>query len=161
MAHVDEQRHRLVTQLAEKDAERERVLTLHRRNLVTLDEAEAEIDIVARETATVREMLESLRAQEALVSAQEALLTEAAAMLAQLREEIGDIEATNDTARRRRIVELLVSRITITSEGSGRGKPVSVSVVYSFRGPSQVSSLESSTAVPPRSGGDTPAPSSG
>ena len=44
----------------------------------------------------MREMIESLRAQRALVEAQEAFLTDSEALLSRLQDELGEIEATND-----------------------------------------------------------------
>ena len=80
-AGFEERRRTLLGQLAEKETERERVLTLFRRGTISDAEAERELDAIAKEAAGVREMIESLRAQTALIEAQEAFLTDSAALL--------------------------------------------------------------------------------
>jgi hypothetical protein len=55
----------LLTQLTEKETERERGLTLFQRGTISDDEAERELDAVAREAGQLREMIESLRADGA------------------------------------------------------------------------------------------------
>jgi len=128
VSHEGERR-KLLDDLAAKETERERVLTMFRRGRITMDEADEQLEAVARETATVRELLESLRAQDALAAAAEAHLTQTASALAILRDDIDAIEAMPDgeekTARMREIVELLVVRIDAHTEvlaaaGDGR-----------------------------------------
>ena len=121
------------------------------------------MEAVAGEAATLRELLESLRAQEALVGAQEAHLTSAAKMLMKLRGQVEEVERTNDTARKREVVEALVSRVTVTTAddpAARGGKRATVAVRYAFN-PSRVVALESSTAALPQSARGTLAPSWG
>lgn len=131
-------RRELLGQIAEKDGERERVLTMYRRGRITITEAETEMDAIARETATLREMMEALRAQEALAAAQEAHLSDATTMLLKLRERIEDIEAEADSTVKRQIIELLVSRIAVETEGAGRERTATVTVTYRFSGPQRI-----------------------
>ena len=93
-AGFEGRRRTLLGQLAEKETERERVLTLFRRGTISDAEAERELDAIGKEAAGVREMIESLRSQNALVEAQEAFLTDSAALLARLREEVEEIDAS-------------------------------------------------------------------
>lgn len=132
---LEDRRRALIMQIAEKDAERERVLTMYRRGRVTIDEAERDLDTITRETGTLREMLDALRAQETLAEAQEAHLTDAAAMLRELRTTITEIEAANDTARKREIIELLVSRITIGTDTTEGRRRATVTIRYAFERP--------------------------
>jgi hypothetical protein len=68
---LERQRQQVLLQLTEKEGERERVPTLFRRDSTTLAETETQFGTIAHEAATLRELLESLRPQEALVKAQE------------------------------------------------------------------------------------------
>jgi site-specific DNA recombinase len=101
--------------LAAKETERERVLTMYRRGKIDADEAERELDTIAREAGQLREDLESMRAQSALVDIQEAHLTETAALLKRLRGELHTIDATNDQVRKREVIEHYVRQITVAT----------------------------------------------
>jgi site-specific DNA recombinase len=133
---IADQRRVLLAQILDKDTERERMLTMFRRGRISVDEADVQLDAVARETGTLRELLESLRAQEALTTAHEAHFTDTTAALARLREELPAIEATDDLTRKREIVELLVRRITIRTEGERRRKHALATVTYAYHKPS-------------------------
>lgn len=115
----DERRRAALAQLAEKESERERVLTLYRKGKISDEEAERELDAVAREAGHLRAALESLRAQEALIDAQEAYLTDALALLGRLREELDEIEATDDQARKRAVIERYVRQVTVETRRVG------------------------------------------
>ena len=67
--------------LTAKETERERALTLFRRGLASLEQTEAQLEAVSREAGVLREMLESQRAQTALIDAHEAFLTESTTLL--------------------------------------------------------------------------------
>jgi site-specific DNA recombinase len=105
--------------LAAKETERERVLTMYRRGKINADEAERELDAIAREAGPLREELESMRAQSALVDIQEAHLTETAALLDRLRGELQAIDATNDLTRKREVIEHYVRQITVVTRVLG------------------------------------------
>jgi site-specific DNA recombinase len=118
-----EGRHRaLLGQLAEKEAERERVLTLFRRGTISDAEAERELEAIAKEAGQVREMIESLRAQTALIEAQEAFLTDSATLLSQLQDELASMEASNDLTRKREVIERYVRQITVETRRVGPRK---------------------------------------
>jgi site-specific DNA recombinase len=130
---LEEQRRTLLAEIATKELERERVLTLFRRGRITTDEAEGHLDEVARETGALRELVESIRAQEALAEAHESQFTDVVSMLNRLRSRAEDIEATNDIAAKREIIDLLVSRISVRTEGQGRRKQAAVTIRHAFR----------------------------
>jgi site-specific DNA recombinase len=117
-----DRRRALLAQLAEKETERERVLTLFRKGTISDTEAERELDAIGREAAGVREMIESLRAQTALIEAQEAFLTDSAALLSRLHDELADIDASNDLRRKREVIERYVRQITVETRRVGPRK---------------------------------------
>ncbi|MDP9364306.1 MAG: recombinase family protein [Chloroflexota bacterium] len=117
-----DQRRSLLDALAGKETERERVLGMYRRGKISADEAEAELDAIAAEAAKLRELVESLRAQAALVEIEEAELTSGVALLARLRDELAVIEATDDRARKREVIERYVRRITVETNRLGPRK---------------------------------------
>jgi len=106
-------RREMLAALAEKETERERVLTMYRKGKISDDEAERELDAIAREAGQLREDLESLRAQASLIDAQEAYLSESTAMLVRLRDELAGIEAFDDRERKRAIIARYVRSIDV------------------------------------------------
>jgi site-specific DNA recombinase len=118
-ANADERRRRLLREIAAKDGERERILTLYRRGVIDDSEAETQLDAIAREAGQLRESLEALRAQVALLDAQEAWLTDSTALLSTLRGELAQIERDDDWQRRREIMERYVRRIEVTTVDTG------------------------------------------
>ncbi|HEX2171969.1 MAG TPA: hypothetical protein VHL09_05940 [Dehalococcoidia bacterium] len=131
-ATVEAERQRLKAAPADKEQERERVMTLYRRGRVTLDEAEAQLDATGREASEIRGFLEAVRAQRDLASAFEARYVEAAALLTRLRDRLEDIEREGDWTAKRRLVELLVARIDVTTVGTGRKRSARVAITYTF-----------------------------
>jgi site-specific DNA recombinase len=162
-AGFDERRRTLLGQLAEKETERERVLTLFRRGTISDAEAERELDSIGREAANIRELIESLRSQTALIEAQEAFLTDSAALLGRLRDEVHDIDATNDLARKRDVIERYVRTVTVDSRRIGprkleadvrvflRLKPEPIAVDNTTHRPLAAPSAQCSTAPARRS----------
>jgi site-specific DNA recombinase len=102
-----------LTTLAEKEMERERILTMYRKGKIDEAEAETQLDAIAKEAGQLREDLESMRAQAALLDISEAHLTESAVLLGRLRDEMEAIEATDDQARKREIIAAYVRQITV------------------------------------------------
>ena len=90
---------------------------------------------MAAEAHTLRQMLDGLSAQAALAEVAETHLTEAAALLARLQGELAEIERTNDEARKREIVEQLVVRMQVRTDGTGREKQAEVTIRYAFGQP--------------------------
>jgi site-specific DNA recombinase len=132
VASVEDERQRLQQQLAAKDAERERVMTLYRRGRATLSDTETQLDAIQLETVDLRTALDAIRTQEDLAHAFEAHYSNAAALLAQLAGRLEVIEVGNGASTKRQVIELLVSDIAVTTRGSGRSKDADVVVTYSF-----------------------------
>jgi len=119
-AGFDARRRTVYGELTAKDQERERILTLYRPGVIGDAEAEQQLEAIARDAGHLRESLESMKAQAALLDAQEAFLTDSATMLAKLRHELAGIEATDDWARRREVIERYVRRIVVDTIETGR-----------------------------------------
>ena len=113
---VDEQLADLRVKIAVKQTEQERVLTLARKGLVTMGQAEVELDTINQETARLRTELDSIASHQQLLAASERHLTETATALQLFQSEIDAIEAMSDgpakDARKRPVVEALVLGIT-------------------------------------------------
>ena len=149
-AGMDEQRKALLRQIAEKEGERERAMTLFRRGRASLEETERQLDDIDQEASSLKSMLDAIRSQAELAAAFETHLSEAAAMLARLRGRVEEIEAdaaSDDPERRvvglrakQEIIELLVSGITVETSGEGRRKTAEVTIRYAFGEPTAVAS---------------------
>jgi site-specific DNA recombinase len=125
----ESRRREALEKLTAKETERERALTLFRRGLTSLDETEAQLEAISREAGVLREMLESQRAQAALIDAHETFLTESTTLLVRLRDELADIEATNDLTRKRQVIEQYVRQIMVeTREIAPRKKHADVRI---------------------------------
>jgi site-specific DNA recombinase len=150
----EERRRDLLRQIAEKDQERERVMTLYRRNRATLEETERQLDAIGTETAALRQMLEALKAQDELGRAFEAQIVATTAMLSDLRARADEAERTGDWDTKRGLIERLVTRITVTTTGEEkRGEPPAVDIYFAF---GRRHAPESAPDVPPSGGGSGP-----
>jgi site-specific DNA recombinase len=118
----DDQRDVLRRRIAEKEAERELVMTLFRRKKIRLDEAERQLDELAAEADALRAQVAAVQAEQDVTQAFEAQLLGATAMLGSLRAQLADVEATNDLACKRRIIELLVDRVDVETIDRPAGK---------------------------------------
>ena len=149
---AEAQRRKLLHAIAEKETERDRVLTMYRRGRIMLDHADRELEAIAEEVSTLRRLVESLHAQEALTAAAEAHLTNTAMALAQLRERVEEIERTGDLPAKREVIELLVSRILIHTEPAAprKHKRATVTITYAYQEPRAVA-VDSATASARRS----------
>src|SRR5919199_4662063 len=56
-------------------------------------------------------------------------------MLAQLRDEVEDVERTNDWQTKQRVISLLVAGIRVRTEGQGRRKQAHLTLRYTFGQP--------------------------
>jgi site-specific DNA recombinase len=132
VAQIEIHRDGYLRALQEKHTERERVMTLFRRGRVTLHEAEAELDAIAKEETALRQQLSAIEAQKALAEAFESHLTDASLLLTRLQTHLAQVEAENDIATKRQVIEYLVRGIHIdTPEGEKPGNPY-VTVTYTF-----------------------------
>lgn len=126
-------RRALLTQLAGKDRERGDVLTLLRRGAITIDEAEQQLDAVAREQDAVRAELDDLHAQQAVYDADARQIRTAEELLADLR---ARVDAGLDDAMRQAVVHALVRRVVIHTLNRGRPREAKVVAEYAFASPS-------------------------
>ena len=136
-AGLDDERARIGRLLADKEAERERVMTLFRRGRASLADTEAQLDAVNAEASELRAQLDALRAQRDLADAFEAHYVQAAAMLAQLRDRLEEIEERDDWSKKRQVVEFLVTGVRVGTEIAGGKKQATVTMTYTFA-PSRV-----------------------
>jgi len=158
VAHLEQQRAGYIHALGEKAMERERILTLFRRGRVALDDAETQLDEIAREEADLRQHLMAIDAQKTLAEAFESHMTEARLLLTQLHTRLAEIEQTQDFAVMRQVVEVLVRTLRIdTHEGATpRRKHATVTITYAFSPQSvAVSSTGCDTETPRRQGQST------
>lgn len=134
-AGLEAERARLERVLEDKDRERERVMTLFRRGLITLREVEDQLGTLSREAVELRALVDSLDAQADLVRAWESRVVDAAVILDQLRERLADIEGRDDWEAKRQIVELLVDDVAVHTQRRGKTKQGTVTIRYTFGEP--------------------------
>lgn len=150
---LEAKRKALLAQAVDKETERERVLTLYRRGVITLAEAEGQLGAIAQEAAQLRGLARALESQAALAQAHEAWLTSTEALLAELGRRLEAIEAIEDPQERRRamrpIVEHLVGEMVVTTDLSApgvrfKGRPATVAITYRFA-PGRANQVDCST----------------
>jgi site-specific DNA recombinase len=118
VTRMDQERAQYMHALTEKTQERDRIMTLFRRGRSRLEDVEAQLDDIAREETELRQQLAAMDAQKAIAEAYEAHMTGASLMLHQLQDRLADIDRTNDVAKKREIIELLVQGIRIDGKGA-------------------------------------------
>lgn len=116
------ERRTLTRELAAKEQDRERVLDSFRRGWTTAAECERDLDKVAVEARAIRELLDGMRGRAEMASASEAYLAQVTSTLVQMQGELEDIELMDDTATKRRLIELLAPRMVIETELLGLAK---------------------------------------
>jgi site-specific DNA recombinase len=129
---LEAQRRRLTEALAEKAAERERVMTMYRRGRRALDETEDDLDQIQAEVAALREQLEKVRTAEELAEVAERQHADAAADAAELAANLDEVERSGDPTAKRAFIERLVRRVTIAPTGDGIAR---ARVTYRFSPP--------------------------
>jgi site-specific DNA recombinase len=144
VTELDGERRALQQQLAAKEVERDRVMTLYRRGRATLSDAEAQLDAIQHEASELRAALDVMRTQEDLAHAFEAHYASAATPLNRLAGRLEEIETTGDWATKRQVIELLVSEVAVTTRGTGRAKEAEIEVTYAFSGHHAVDTTMSS-----------------
>jgi site-specific DNA recombinase len=115
--------------LAEKGQERDRIMTMFQRGRLLLKDAEARLDAIAQEEATLRQQCTALDAQKALAEAAETHLEDAERLLKQLQGRLADVEQRDDQVVKRQVVECLVHRIRIDMDAQ---QQVSATITYAF-----------------------------
>lgn len=131
-ASVETEVAQLRSQLRAKEAERERVMTMFRRGRITVPDMDAQLDSLNAEASQIRSALEALESQTRLADAYEARFSEVSALLQALRTGLEEIERTNDIEAKRRVVEMLVAEILVTTTGAGKDKVAALRVSYTF-----------------------------
>jgi site-specific DNA recombinase len=104
-------------QLATKTAEKARVVTLFRRDLLSQDEAERELGAINAEIVTLESALRALAGQDELQRGYADMVTSVEGLLRTLAASVEAAEG--DSAARRVIVEGLIERIVIHTHGPG------------------------------------------
>jgi site-specific DNA recombinase len=129
---MEQEQRGLQQALAEKAVERERVMTMFQRGRLTLDEAEARIDAVETEAAQLRTLLTGLQAQHEITETFAAHYAQTSTLLAALSADLEAVERSNDLARKRQVVELLVAGIRVDTQMMPHGKEAQVAITYSL-----------------------------
>jgi hypothetical protein len=145
-AGADAARKRLYAARQEKEAERERAMLLFTRGHATYEETERQLARIKDEAATVQRELDALRDKDQLAAAYEEQFTRASTLLAGLGVRVDDIEATDDRAAKRELIETLLVRAEVAPSGTTaeRLRPLFVFEEDRWHG-----SFVSATARPP------------
>jgi uncharacterized protein YhaN len=117
---------RLHDRLRETEDAKRDVIALVKRRRLTLDEADAQLEEIARETAELRRELDVLDAQASLAEAMEAQLLDNARLLGEIRGQWFAWRAANDRERLREIVQQWVIEVKVRPDGA-------VDRTYAFR----------------------------
>lgn len=117
---VEQRRGPILQALADKQAERDRVVDLHRRGRISAEEADRALDGIAMETDGLRRELESANEERSATDGLEKQLTDAATIMGALRSEVDDIEQSNDLAAKRHGIEHLVEKVIVATLPSPR-----------------------------------------
>lgn len=112
----DAERRTLSRELAGKEQERERVLDLFRRGRITVAECDRDLDKIAVEAREIRTLVDAMRTRAEMATASEAYLSDVGAALAQMRGRLAEIEASQDRAEMRAVIELIVTRLVLHTE---------------------------------------------
>lgn len=115
------ERARLTAAIVERAAERERAQTLFRRGLADLDETERAITACDAELSQLRDLLAGLDAETAADQAIDRHLSEAELLIGSLVPLVAAGDAGDQEAQRR-VLDLLVREISVTTELIGRTK---------------------------------------
>jgi hypothetical protein len=106
--------------IAEKRVERERVITMSRRGLITIDELEVQLAAIDVETNTITTELDVLQSQHARSESIEGHLLQVSDMLERLQGSLEECEC--DPSRKREVLELLIREVRVTLIRTSRGK---------------------------------------
>jgi site-specific DNA recombinase len=146
---VIEEHRRLQQALGEKALERDQILTLFRRKKIALEEAEKQLDAIEHEANALRTALSAIQAQRDLADAFAAHYHEATTLLERLRDRLEMVEASNDTATKRQVVELLVAGIQVDTVGTGKARHAKITITYTFSPKRAVDFTTSYSSSPP------------
>jgi site-specific DNA recombinase len=115
----------LQTAFAEKQRERQRILELYRRSVITEDDLTVQLEAISKEQATLEREIENCQSHLRKRQSEQEMLHSVEQLLREIRGRL-DVPLTWDT--KRAIVEQLVEGISARTEG----KEATVDVIYRF-----------------------------
>lgn len=122
----------LEARLRERDAAASDVLLLLDRQRITLAQADARLEAINAEKATLVAELELLRGRLRLVEVHADRLRELEAFLAEIRDTVEAIDASDDRPRKRRLLEFLYAEWRVETTGDGHHKTATLVPTYNF-----------------------------
>ena len=129
MPQAEARRRELLQSIAAKEAEKDRVLDAYRRGLIDIDALDTHIQWSRLELEPLQAELASIATAEAERGQSVGRLADAESLLKTLRDQIQGPLAGET---RQRVVEALVSGISIETTGEGRKKQAHVDITYAF-----------------------------
>ncbi len=121
---VKVEKQRIDRALMAKAAEKERVFTLFRRGLMSLDEVEAHLEIIGKETVELQARLGTCATQEEVLKAGTENYQTTVELLKQYQAGLRAIETANDPKQKGEIIRCLLPRIVVETSGEARKKIV-------------------------------------
>jgi hypothetical protein len=118
------EKQRIDRALVAKATEKDRVYTLFRRGLMSLDDAEGQLEAIRKEAAELQARLDTLAAQEEVLKAGTENYRATVDLLNRYRAGLQAIEAGNDPKQKGEIIRRLLPRITVETSGEARKKTV-------------------------------------
>jgi hypothetical protein len=148
-ASTAEQEKTLARDLAEKQQDEERLLTVFRRGRITLAAFDKEMDCITQERDVLQRKLAALRSQQKITREMVHYYQQGERLLARWREQLARIEADNDQEAKRRLIADFVGYVIVDVE--------KIRVCYRFlEAEERVAVLPNKSISPPT----TPSPSS-
>ena len=108
--NADQEKLTLQQALAEKTEEREKVIELFRRKIITVDVAEKELEKIAQEETTLQGLLQAIKSQEDITSALADQYQQAETLLTSFQ---GQADENTSFEKKREVITCLVRHITI------------------------------------------------
>jgi site-specific DNA recombinase len=130
-----EQRRTFTAALAAKDDERQTVITMARRRKISPEEADRELDAIAREQRAIQAELDMLANREAVARI---VADQADAIEQDLADVRAELDGPLTFERKRTIVTRFVNRIEIAIEGEARRKKAHIRLHYRFSAPREI-----------------------
>jgi site-specific DNA recombinase len=132
--HSEDERSGLQHALGEKALERDRVMTVFRRGVISIADLESQLAAIASEEAALRQQLAQVEARQQTTHALERQYLKAQILLASLKEKVELIEKTNDMEGKRAVIETLVRDILVESDPPTRRATIHVTYRFSPQG---------------------------
>ena len=115
--------------IADKDTERARIMVIYRRGLIDADDVDRQLAAINAETESAKERLSQVERELANAETLKQRFTT-------IEDRLADIRAILDGGLtyevKRQIVELLVSRVQVTTVGEGRDRHIEAAVVFAI-----------------------------